>query len=304
MTRGINVTSFRALEDLEEGLGVFAAKCLAALDQAEPEIRRALGELEERRRRCEREVARWRRAYEEADRDEDDMSSLARKLEQAEDDLRKVCGWQRRAEAQYQDYSRLAGVARRVAAEAAPAGRAFLRRKIAELNEYVGFEAGAASAREAVSAHGSGSGGGPGAGSPEEQPTLESFPLPPGYRWVRLDEIDPAELKDLPPPEQFKGVGYENTRAGLELLRGSVLPAMQQKPGGADGEYFYDLDRQYGREEVVNSLRGVYDSYFGGDAIRVDKSSGHPYFKIGNGRHRIKAARDMGWDAVPGKVVG
>lgn len=303
MTRGIKVTSFSALEELEEGVGVFAAKCLAALDEAQPEIRRALGELEKRRRRCEREVARRRRAYDEADRDEDDMALLARKLEEAEDELRKVRGWQRRAEEQYQDYSRRAEVARRVAAESAPAGRTFLRRKLAELYEYLSFEASEASAGRAGSAHGSGSSVGSGAGLSEEQTPMESFPLPPEYRWVKLSEIDPTEVGNLPTPEQFKGVGYENTRAGLELLRGKILPAMQQKPGVADRDYFYEVDRQSGREEVVNSLRGVYDSYFGGDAIWVDKSPGDRYFRIGNGRHRIKAALDMGLDAVPVKVL-
>lgn len=300
MTRGIDVTSFGALEELEEGLGVFAAKCLAALDEAQPEIRRALSELEERRRRCEHEVARRRRAYDEADRDEDDMALLARRLGEAEDELRKVRGWQRRAEEQYQDYSRRAEAARRVAAEDAPAGRTFLRRKIAELYEYVSFEAGAA---QAGGAHGSGSSVSSGASFSGEQPAMESFPLPPGYRWVKLSEIDPTEVGNLPLPEQFKGVGYENTRAGLDLLRGSILPAMQQKPGVADKDYFYEVDRQSGREEVVNSLRGVYDSYFGGDAIWVDKFPGDRYFKIGNGRHRIKAALDMGLDAVPVKVL-
>lgn len=301
MATGINVTSFRALENLEEGLAVFAAKCLAALDETEREVKRALGELEERRRLCEREVARWRRAYEEADRDEDDVALFARKLEQAEDDLRKVRGWQRRAEDQYRDYSRRAAAVVGVATEDGPAGRAFLRRKIAELYEYVNFSAGSAGAGQAG---GSLSGGGPGGSTTAEPPPLESFSLPTGYQWVRIGDIDPAELGKLPPPEPFKGVGYDNTRTGLELLRGKILPAMQRETGGDDKDYFYELDRQSGHEEVLNSLRGVYDSYFGQDPIWVDKFPGDAYFKIGNGCHRIKAALDMGWDAVPAKVVG
>jgi hypothetical protein len=107
----------------------------------------------------------------------------------------------------------------------------------------------------------------------------------------------------LPAPENFKGVGYDNVRKGLEILGGYVLPAMRQNPDAVGGDHFNSLDRQAGRVEVVNSLEGVYDSYFGGDAVWVDRPQGESLYSIGNGRHRIKAALDLGWEAIPAKII-
>ncbi len=86
----VNVASIESLEELESAVGKFTAKCLAAFEEAEPEIRRKMEELGERLYRCERAAARCRRAYEEADPEEENLSLLSKRVEEAEDQLRRV----------------------------------------------------------------------------------------------------------------------------------------------------------------------------------------------------------------------
>lgn len=305
MTKGAHVTSFQSLQELEVALERFSSRCLDALEAVEPEIRRKIDELEERRRQFKREISRWQRAYDEADSEEDDIGFISRKIEEAEDNLRNVRRWQKRVEEHYEEYTRRAKRAVEISTDHTTEARMFLREKIAELYDYTGVQASPANggiissvldaAAVVVASVVS---------VAEGTVSLLSFPLPDGYKWIRLDEINSQELSELPTADHFKGVGYDNTREGLNLLRSSILPEMNQSPEIANQEHFYKLDRESHRDEVVNSLEGVYNSFFGTDHIWVDKFGDDTHYRIGNGRHRIKAALDLGWEAIPARVNG
>jgi hypothetical protein len=303
MGDGIHVTSFDALRALDAALGVFSAKCLSAIEEVEAEVRRKVAELEERRRQCERKVASLSRACEEAGRD-DDAGQLARRLAEAEAELRTVRSWLRRVEESRRVYERCAKRVSHLSSSGTTEARSFLKQKVEELSDYVGAHSAPASGGVSAAGLAGGAGAGQSAGSFKDALPLSVFPLPEGYIWIPLARIDARDLEELPRPESFKGVGYENACRGLNVLRSSVLPAMMHDPLGVDGDYFYEQDRAAGREEVVNSLRGVYDAYFGLDHIWVDKSGDGASYRIGNGQGRIRAALDMGWDAVPAKVIG
>jgi hypothetical protein len=309
MGDGIHVTSFGALEELDVALGRFAGRAAETLEALAPEIERKLSALEERAEECERAVRYWQRTYEDADPEEDDVGMIAGRLEEAEDSLREVRMWLGRVDQCHRDYLASARRVALVAGEHTDKARSFLRRKIAELYDYAGMGvggfAGAGGATSWTPGHDSLDATHPSAGATPGDAaaiSLTDSSLPPGFSWVRLDEIDPRELSELPEDEK-SGVSADAVRAGLLQLRDAILPEIKAHPEHASSDHFYELDRQAGREPGVGSLQGVYDAFFGNDHIWVDRRPGESLYEIGNGRHRIKAARDLGLSAVPAKKL-
>jgi hypothetical protein len=131
------------------------------------------------------------------------------------------------------------------------------------------------------------------------------FLLPKGFGWIRLDELKPDEMAELPAERDYQknDLSEADMREGLHLLQTRILPEIQKDPQAATRGYFSKLDAAENRSGSMR-LANIFDAYFGqSDHIWVDRFKGDQYFGIGNGRHRIKAARDLGWSAIPARIV-
>jgi hypothetical protein len=138
--------------------------------------------------------------------------------------------------------------------------------------------------------------------TPDTKPSLDltHYALPPGFRWIPLDEI---EIEHIPESE-FHKVSSDTIRVGMEKLS-EVLEYLQERltePFTDNSIYFMRLDRQAGRANEEGLLR-VYEAFFGQDHIRLRRIKGSSHWIIEKGRHRIQVARALGWKAVPAEAV-
>jgi hypothetical protein len=317
MSNSIDVTSLRSLEELETSMARFSSEVRGAIEAAERQIQKKTEVLDQIVADRRRAVGRWQSAYAEADYEEDNVSLIERKLEEAEENLREATRWQRRVEERCAEYHKRANQADYLGHEHSDKARGFLKARITELYEYLAVKPGLA----AGTALGS---------QPTEPGILEAvpiateatvgsvvtsgeavgfamagLPLPKGFGWVRLDQLKPDEMESLPTENDYKkdGLSESDMKVGLELLRTRILPEIQKDPRGATKEHFSEMDGIEGRSGS-NSLAGIFGAYFGADRhIWVDRFKGDQFFGIGNGRHRIKAALDLGWTAIPARIV-
>jgi hypothetical protein len=138
--------------------------------------------------------------------------------------------------------------------------------------------------------------------TPDTKPSLDltHYALPPGFRWIPLDEI---EIEHIPESE-FHKVSSDTMRVGMEKL-GEVLERLQERltePFTDNSVYFMRLDRRAGRTYEAG-LQRVYEAFFGHDRIRLSRIKGSTRWTIDNGRHRIQVARALGWQAIPAEAV-
>ena len=298
MAGGIHLNSIRSLEDLALALAVFASDCRETVAAAQADISRCVSTLEDRCRGKLLAIQSLQYDYEHTDEDEhDERSSLRYEIMLAEEAYERARSSLRSAEDAAFEFARAASRAREVADHRIPEACAFLRQKVYELNEYVAAQPG---------------GGGPAgiASAARDTPasakvSLTDFALPKGFRWVRLDEIAPHEIAALPSAAEFRDVSYEVMKAGLGVLKDKILPALRETGGRADQEYFRRLDEEGGGDAQAGA-RTVFDAFFGTqfkDYPRVERFKGSPHYSITNGRHRMKVALDLGWDAIPAEAV-
>jgi hypothetical protein len=138
--------------------------------------------------------------------------------------------------------------------------------------------------------------------TPDTKPSLDltHYALPPGFRWIPLDEI---EIEHIPESE-FHKVSSNTMQEGLARL-GEVLERLQERltePFTDNSIYFMRLDRQAGRANEEGLLR-VYEAFFGQDHIHLTRIKGSTRWRIDNGKHRIQVARALGWQAIPAEAV-
>jgi RNA binding exosome subunit len=138
--------------------------------------------------------------------------------------------------------------------------------------------------------------------TPDTKPSLDltHYALPPGFRWIPLDEI---EIEHIPESE-FHKVSSDTMREGMEKLS-EVLECLQERltePFTDNSVYFMRLDRRAGRTYEAG-LQRVYEAFFGHDRIRLSRIKGSTRWTIDNGRHRIQVARALGWQAIPAEAV-
>lgn len=103
---------------------------------------------------------------------------------------------------------------------------------------------------------------------------------------------------DIQGPDDFKKVPIIEMRAGIERLQ-SMKPLIDSGRG-ASSDFWADFDAQQGLE-YGNGYQRVFDSFYGQDAIRLDKDSRG--YSIINGRHRIFVAKSMGVTSLPARVI-
>lgn len=117
-----------------------------------------------------------------------------------------------------------------------------------------------------------------------------------GIQNVAVDKIDDSDTY-VNGPEDFNKVSHEEMMRGLRTLHSEVRPAVEN---GADKEYFRNLDQERGHD-YPNGTQRIYESFYGHDAIRLDKI-GDRYI-VENGYHRIYVAKELGLDTVPARVI-
>lgn len=295
MSKGANVSSVETLRDLVAGLQDFSRRRSECLDELERPLARRVERLEDRREAWERELRQRQRAYDDADED-DDLRYLEMQVEEAEEQLRQVERWAQRVRESQAYFTRCANT---VVSGPDQRAIAFLQSRIAELEEYLGMTSYSLTALPGIEILTN-------IVNAAEQTIAASFdgltesPLPKGIAWVSLTEISAAEMDNLPSDDDYEKVPKAEMERGFAILQRDILPAIKQR--GADSDYFYELDRQSG-QPPNRGLKSVYDAFFGLEPITLDRSLDGAEYSVTNGRHRIKVARELGWPAVPAKVL-
>lgn len=287
---GADVRSIEALTDLESALQRFAVRGADALAALHASCERRLKRLHERAEDARREVRRSAAALDCAD--EDDYDDCRRLLEQARDERDAILSWQRRVDQEYQSFRRDAARFEAMLEGSVGRGRVVLQKKIALLQEYLAISL-VPGAVPGASAGSTASAG------PVATEGLREFPLPPGFVWVPLADIDlEREVADVRDATDYRKVEETTMRAGMIRLRTEILP---QLGAGTGSDHFAAIDRANARS-YEHGLQRVFDAFFGLDHIRVSRRMPANRFGITNGRHRIKLAQELGWDAIPARA--
>jgi hypothetical protein len=118
---------------------------------------------------------------------------------------------------------------------------------------------------------------------------------------VAIEDVSVANLptpEGISGPEDFKKYELDTLRSGIEKLQ-EMKPAIDNGTGNSS-DYWYEYDQAH-ELGVPDGYKIVYDSYYGNDHIRVEKSGDS--YDIINGRHRIWLAKQMGIESLPMEVV-
>lgn len=267
----------RALAEAETEAAPRIARFERALDAAHDEVREAERALDA----AEDEDARW-----QEDRLEEARAHLSR-MEAAGDDLLSALS----------DYRSAASDLSSLDREALTPARDFLEGRLQALADY-----------EALRPDGR-----PSAGAREQAaPALSEAaapavvaplaaalpPLPGGYAWIPIAGL-PSE------PELEWGAGRATIEQGLRTFAAELLPRLRD--GLLSRDDLVEFDRANGRDEgglvYPDSLANVRDMFFGSEPVAVSPLPGGS-FDVTNGRHRIEAARALGWTHLPARLIG
>jgi hypothetical protein len=295
------VFSIEALEILNRALKRFASRTEEYLESVAPEIERGIEILEERRQQWARILLSWQEEYDSADPEEDDLDYIACKIEEAEEHLSRLETWQSRVEESQQKFLNRASQLGEFASTQAVEAQTFLSEKIDLIRKYHSIPVGSGAAGSASSSVGSSQISSKIAGS-QLANELMALPLPDGFRWINLDEISSEAMSELPTESDFRKVEYNEVVRGFNVLKDEILPLLQQTPQNANSDYFGEQDRNRGFDES-NGARRVFDAFFGSDPIYLERASREGKFNITNGRHRIRVAQDLGFNAIPAKIA-
>lgn len=77
---------------------------------------------------------------------------------------------------------------------------------------------------------------------------------------------------------------------------------MTQVYNPVSSDHFARIDRGKGSSYAEGKQR-VYDAFFGDDCITLDRGPSDGKYGVTNGRHRLRIARALGWEAVPVKIL-
>lgn len=137
--------------------------------------------------------------------------------------------------------------------------------------------------------------------NPHSYAALSEIPLPEGYRWVRLDEIDLSEaVAGFNKPWDRPKASFDELAEGFEMLRTEILPRL--KAGNCSREELAAIDQQRGAVKN-DGLVHCYDAFFEHhECIKLAQGVRSDKLSIDNGKHRVRVALDKGWDAVIARV--
>lgn len=290
--------SLGAIRRVEAALGRFAARLRERLPAVAQEIRRAEELWQDRVRDLRREIATLESQARRGG-DEDESAWIDGKLEEARAALDGVERLARRIEDAQSLWVAQRATAEGLAGDQASRARTFLRGIEADLTAYL-----------ATTLDASGAGLGSGAwgvasaiettGSSDLDETR--FSLPDGFVWVPIENIaSSSDGHGYASAGRFEKAPREVIANGFALLRSEVLPTITLAPT-ADSGTFLAADQVAGRP-YEGGAQGAYDAFFGDSPIVLARRPGHGELEVTDGRHRILVARDLGWTAVPARIL-
>ena len=303
MAKGVEVLSIESLHNLGSAFGRFGGQVDEISDAIIPEFQRRINAIEERRYEAAQEIRYWQQCYNDT-QDEDDIRHARHMLENVQLKLREIERWQGRIDVSFQAFRGASARLRQLARDHTGNAKAFLSRKVAELQTY---RAAGPSVNISVTKKNHASPGKAPEGLPPnaiEALPLTDFPLPEGFCWIKLEEIDHGRLIK---EKKFYEGSYEEFQRRLDLLKNEVLPILKKNPH-SNYDDFHKLDEQRGtlhsNDGLVHaeSLNRTYELFFGNEPVVLDRNRGASLFGVTNGRGRIRVAKDMGWSAVPARV--
>lgn len=296
---GTMIVSPEALANLKESLERYRSRASVAIREVSQELSGRLKRLEEARDDAKREVYRYERELSSCD--DDDGTSAQAALDVAEERLRRVDYWVEQVAAALPPMKRANQAAVAILGNRVPRAVSFLTEKIARFAEYAnvmisdggatGGRLGTASLSAAVETGV--------AGVPLMTQGAPLALLPKGFQWVNLDSI--SHTDDLRAEEAFHKVSKQEVLSGFSLLKDEVLPSLREDTA-RDSDYFGNLDRGNNRRYEYGTQR-IFDAFFGRDCITLDKGRNDGKYGVTNGRHRILVARELGWTAIPARVL-
>jgi hypothetical protein len=298
-TNGADVRAIGALADLEIALQRFTLRGAEALAAIRTQCDRNRRSLALRAEDASHEVKRCAAALDGAD--DDDIDDCRRALEDAVSARDDIRAWERRVEAEYQTFRGKAARFDAMLDRTVPEGRGVLRNKIALLKEYRAIQLEPGDAAGPAPGMTTSSGDAATVG-PSQLQDLRNFRLPSGFVWVPLSEINlQEELENVQAAGDYKKVDKETMRLGMISLRSNVLPCLGADTDQRGRDYFADIDRA-SSQSYENGLQRIYDAFFGESHIHLERGGTMDLLSITNGRHRVRLAQELGWDAVPAKA--
>jgi hypothetical protein len=290
-----------ALSEFREALARFRSIGLSLLGANVAEISGGMRVLDYRLKEARAHVRECEYGYAQAD--EESATDAQRALAGALASLATISRWHGRAEASCQAFRAEQAAMEAALTEQILRCQAQLELKRRQAGEYL--------AVSLVDTHASGGLGSSGdaarqtrAREPDREAwTLDSITgcqLPPGFVWVDLSQINRRD--DLREDERFAKVSESDVRRGFGTLLRKVLPYLNKEPT-VTSDTIGMLDGQ-SEKGTPRSMQTVFDAFFGSEPIVLDRNYADGTFSVTNGRHRIKVARDLGWPAVPAKIMG
>jgi len=301
-----------AVRLLEVAFSRFVSKVLSNLQEPALMAESAMSSLEDHQRDLQNRIDEYEAAAEEEENDEDDEGdgsyyrALAARAQEELDRAERVSA---RLTDKLASYQRAAQSIEALGSVNAPRGIQTLRGIQLDLLSYLSLEADSSG-----SFAGSDSGtynptpealpSSTGAGSPEDDPGAgpdpSQFPLPNGFAWIALSDIDMEEaIIEMAHPEAWKKTTREEMLHGFRTLQRTVLSTLKNFGTGIGRDWFASQDRAKGLTYEEGTER-VFDAFFGDEPIVLSRRSGSdgPH-EITNGRHRISIALELGWSAIP-----
>lgn len=117
-----------------------------------------------------------------------------------------------------------------------------------------------------------------------------------GIQEVPVNQIDTSDMTHVNTPDDFNKVSYEEMKDGFHKLDTVVRPEVEK---GTTGDTFYELDKKQNLD-YANGYQRVYDAFYGGDAIQLEKDGDD--YQVINGAHRLYVAEQLGVRSVPAHV--
>jgi hypothetical protein len=297
----VEVLSRESLDHLEAALAKFSSRAKDALDAMRGDFLRQQDALDREEEEAQSEACYWLEALQEAE-DDDVRESCASSFAAARERLGRIRGWQARARERQSQFVAQAARFDRLLDQTLPRCREFLKAKSGELRAYAAIQpepavTGASPPPSAATPQPLQTGVAP----PADPKTLADFRLPAGFVWVPLAEISDSELAGVDAEGMYKKVPYATMQTGLRRLAAEVLPRLDADPDGLDRDSFARLD-EAGGQGYEHGLQRIYEAFFCQDFIYLERRRGQEKFDITNGRHRIRVALDLGWEAIPARV--
>lgn len=286
-----DVRMVQVLRDLDGALQRFAVHASGAIEEIRARCDRMRARLDDRADDAARNVRHCAAMRDSAD--DDDADYWRNALVEARERRDDVNRWQRRVEEAYDAFRRDTAHFDGMLQETVRRGRDVLHTKIDLLNEYLAIQLDGDGSvdRSSVDVTGNTPGG----------IALVAYPLPAGFQWIPLAWIElRQEPSDVQSAAEFRKTDKESMRQGLMRLQEEILPRLTDEEARTS-EYFARLDTR-NAAGYEHGLQRIFDAFFGLDHVHLDRANAAGMFSVTNGRHRIRIAQELAWDAIPAKL--